>query len=134
MSAPAKTVREFRHILLWPLQLRRLRRETGFATHWDVLRANPGPWREVKDNLLVEDESCQSGYQEFVYFLPYVQRFLYGFGEADAQTPSSLHMFSRDDIATVRVRLRQASDPIELVVARTRLVFFYDQDVAILAF
>jgi len=134
MPASEKTVREFRHILLWPLQLRRLRRETGFATHWDVLRANPGPWREVKDNLLVEDESCQSGYQEFVYFLPYVQRFLYGFGEADAQTPSSLHMFSRDDIATVRVRLRQASEPIDLAVARTRLVFFYDQDVAILAF
>ncbi|MDH5265699.1 MAG: hypothetical protein OEX21_13205 [Betaproteobacteria bacterium] len=129
-----KIVREFRHILLWPLQLRRLRRETGFATHWDVLRAHPGPWREVQDNLLVEDESCQSGYQEFVYFLPYVQRFLYGFGEADAQTPSSLHMFRRDDIATARVRLRAADEPIDLAVERTRLVFFYDQDVAILAF
>ena len=30
MASPSgKTVREFRHILLWPLQLRRLRRETG---------------------------------------------------------------------------------------------------------
>jgi hypothetical protein len=135
MSAPAtKLVREFRHILLWPLQLRRLRRETGFATHWDVLRAHPGPWKEVKDNLLVDDESCLSGYQEFVYFLPYVQRFLYGFGEADAQTPSSLHMFRRDDIATARVRVREGDAPIDLAVARTRLVFFYDQDVAILAF
>lgn len=133
MSADSdKIVCEFRHILLWPLQLRRLRRETGFATHWDVLRAHPGPWQEVKDNLLVEDESCQSGYQEFVYFLPYVQRFLYGFGEADAQTPSSLHMFLRDDIATIRVRLREDDPPIDLAVARTRLVFFYDQDVAIL--
>ena len=129
-----KIVREFRHILLWPLQLRRLRRETGFASHWDVLRAHPGPWQEVKDNLLVDDESCQTGYQEFVYFLPYVQRFLYGFGEADAQTPSSLHMFRRDDIATARVRLRKEDAPIALSVERTRLVFFYDQDVAILAF
>jgi hypothetical protein len=128
-----KIVREFRHILLWPLQLRRLRRETGFANHWDVLRAHPGPWKEVRDNLLVEDESCQTGYQEFVYFLPYVQRFLYGFGEADAQTPSSLHMFRRDDIATVRVRLRADDGPIDLAVARTRLVFFYDQDIALLA-
>ncbi len=134
MASPSgKTVREFRHILLWPLQLRRLRRETGFANHWDVLRANPGPWREVKDNLLVEDESCQTGYQDFVYFLPYVQRFLYGFGEADAQTPSSLHMFRRDDIATARVRLRADDAPIDLAVARTRLVFFYDQDVTLLA-
>ena len=132
-SSSGKTVREFRHILLWPLQLRRLRRETGFANHWDVLRANPGPWREVKDNLLVEDESCQTGYQDFVYFLPYVQRFLYGFGEADAQTPSSLHMFRRDDIATARVRMGANDAPIVLAVARTRLVFFYDQDVTLLA-
>jgi hypothetical protein len=129
----ATTVREFRHILLWPLQLRRLRRETGFATYWDVLRADSGPWQEVKDNLLVDDETCQTGYQEFVYFLPYVQRFLYGFGEADAQTPSSLHVFRRDDIATARVRLRADDPPIDLAVARTRLVFFYDQDVALLA-
>lgn len=135
MSTPApKVVREFRHILLWPLQLRRLRRETGFASYWDVLRANPGPWVEVKDNLLAEDATCQTGYQEFVYFLPYVQRFLYGFGEADAQTPSSLHMFRRDDIATARVRLREGDAPLDLAVERTRLVFFYDQDVAILAF
>jgi len=130
---PATTVREFRHILLWPLQLRRLRRETGYASYWDVLRANPGPWKEVQDNLPVDDETSQTGYEEFVYFLPYVQRFLYGFGEADAKTPSSLHMFRRDDIATARVQLRAGDAPIDLAVARVRLVFFYDQDVAMLA-
>lgn len=133
-SGADRIIREFRHILLWPLQLRRLRRETGYASHWEVLRANPGPWQEVKDNLLVEDDTCQTGYQEFVYFLPYVQRFLYGFGEADAQTPSSLHMFRRDDIATARVQLRREDAPIDLAVARARLVFFYDQDVALVAF
>lgn len=129
----ATLVREFRHILLWPLQLRRLRRETGYASYWDVLRANPGPWKEVQDNLPVDDETSQTGYEEFVYFLPYVQRFLYGFGEADAKTPSSLHMFRRDDIATARVQLRAGDAPIDLAVARVRLVFFYDQDVAMLA-
>jgi hypothetical protein len=66
---------------------------------WEALKANPGPWTYVKDNLLVDDETCASGYREFVYFLPYVQRFLYGFGEADAKTPSSLTVFRRDDIA-----------------------------------
>ncbi len=133
-ATPDKIVREFRHILLWPLQLRRLRTTAGVSSHWEALRAHPGPWEEVKDNLLVDDETCQTGYQEFVYFLPYVQRFLYGFGEADAQTPSSLHIFRRRDIARARVRLREGSEPIDFEVGRVRLVFFYDVDIAVLAF
>ena len=134
MTAPEdKIVREFRHTLLWPLQLRRLSRTCGFAHPWEALRAQPGPWKEVKDNLLVDDDSCQLGYREFVYFLPYVQRFLYGFGEADSQTPSSLQIFKREDIAKVHVRLSEDSMPIEFDVARLRLIFFYDVDIALLA-
>jgi hypothetical protein len=132
-DAALKIVREFRHILLWPLQLRRLRRGSEHKTHWDALKANPGPWKAVEDNLLVDDASCQTGYQEFVYFLPYVQRFLYGFGEADAQTPSSLHIFKREDIRRVRIRLTCDAEPIELDVERLRLAFFYDMDVAVVA-
>ena len=42
MTAPEeKTVREFRHMLLWPLQLRRLTRASPYAHHWEALRANP---------------------------------------------------------------------------------------------
>jgi len=132
-AAPEKTVREFRHILLWPLQLRRMSRGSGFAHPWEALKANPGPWTYVKDNLLVDDETCESGYREFVYFLPYVQRFLYGFGEADARTPSSLTVFRRDDIAKARVRLSAECTPLEFDVARVRLMFFFDVDIAIFA-
>jgi hypothetical protein len=132
-TASAPLVREFRHVLMWPLQLRRLRRESGHASHWDAVKAMPGPWEAVKDNLLVDDDSCQAGYGEFVYFLPYVQRFLYGFGESDAVTPSSLHIFRRDDIRTIRVRLTPEAKPIDFDVARLRLVFFYDVDIALLA-
>jgi hypothetical protein len=131
--ASDKVVREFRHILLWPLQLRRMARGGGFAHPWEALKANPGPWAHVKDNLLVDDETCASGYREFVYFLPYVQRFLYGFGEADAKTPSSLTVFRRDDIARVRIRLRHDAAPLEFEVARVRLMFFYDVDIALFA-
>ena len=135
MAAPQeKIVREFRHMLLWPLQLRRLGRASPYKHPWEALRAKPGPWKEVKDNLLVDDDSCQIGYREFVYFLPYVQRFLYGFGEADAQTPSSLQMFKRDDIAKAHVRLSENGMPIEFDVERLRLIFFYDVDIALLAF
>lgn len=134
MTAPEdKIVREFRHTLLWPLQLRRLGRGGPHAHAWDALKAAPGPWQPVRDNLMVDDESCHTGYREFVYFLPYVQRFLYGFGESDAQTPSSLHVFKREDIAKVHVRLREESMPLELDVERLRLIFFYDVDIALLA-
>lgn len=134
MTAPeSKLVREFRHTLMWPLQLRRLRPPTAYRHHWDALADHPGPWKKVKDNLLVDDASCHTGYREFVYFLPYVQRFLYGFGEADAQTPPSLNMFTRDDIATARVRLRADTEPLEFEVARLRLIFFYDVDIAVMA-
>jgi hypothetical protein len=129
-----KVVREFRHTLLWPLQLRRLGPACRQTTHWDALAANPGPWKQVKDNLLVDDESCHLGYREFVYFLPYVQRFLYGFGEAESTAPASLHMFKRDDIAAVHIRLREDTAPIEFSVERLRLIFFYDVDIAIVAF
>ncbi|QJR15795.1 hypothetical protein [Usitatibacter palustris] len=131
MSESSKIVREFRHVLLWPLQLRRLPRRS--PPHWDVLAAHPGPWKPVADNLLVDDDSCGIGYEEFVYFLPYVQRFLYGFGEADAFTPSSLRIFKRDDIAKIRVRLDPESPPVEFDVTRLRLVFFYDVDITLLA-
>jgi hypothetical protein len=135
MAAPQdKIVREFRHTLLWPLQLRRLSRQSGYAHPWEALLDNPGPWKQVKDNLLVDDASCLLGYREFVYFLPYVQRFLYGFGEADAKTPSSLHIFRRDDIAKARVTLHEGSEPVDFEVARLRLIFFYDVEIALLAF
>jgi hypothetical protein len=133
VESDEKIVREFRHILLWPLQLRRMDRASGFTHPWEALHANPGPWVHVKDNLLVDDETCAAGYREFVYFLPYVQRFLYGFGEADAKTPSSLTVFRRDDIAKTRVHLREGSAPIELDVDRVRLMFFYDVDIALFA-
>jgi len=134
MTAPqAAIVREFRHMLLWPLQLRRLARGGGFNHPWEALAANPGPWKAVKDNLLIEDDSCNAGYREFVYFLPYVQRFLYGFGEADAKTPSSLHVFVRDDITHARVTLHEGVEPVMFEVARLRLIFFFDVDIAVLA-
>ena len=131
--AAGPIVREFRHILLWPLQLRRMPLGTGFKHPWEALQANPGPWTFVKDNLLVDDETCAKGYREFVYFLPYVQRFLYGFGEADAKTPSSLTVFRRDDIARVKIHLRHDCPGHVFDVARVRLMFFYDMDIAIFA-
>jgi hypothetical protein len=127
-------VRQFRQILIWPLQLKRLPRDCPHGTYWDTLAANPGPWQQVADNILLEDESCQAGYEEFVYFLPYVQRFLYGVGEANSRGVSSIHAFTRDDISRVEVELKEGDAPVHLSVVATRLYFFYDIDIAIVTF
>ncbi len=129
-------VREFHHTLLWPIQLRPLKREGhSKAIHfWDILKRNPGAWREVHDGLLIDDESCQVGYEEFVYFLPYVQRFLYGVGEEGHGAQSSLRIFQRDDIRQARVHIKPGTAPLLLDISRMRLHFFYDLDTALLTF
>ena len=135
MNAPdtIPCVRHFRHLLLWPVTLRPLRRTTGTDVnhYWDMLKRAPGPWQYVEDALLIEDASCLAGYEEFVYFLPYVQRFLYGVGDEGRGAQSSLYAFKRSDIAFMDVELTEGSDPIRLAVTRARLYFFYDIDVAV---
>src|SRR6185436_13112762 len=112
--AEKKTVREFNHTLLWPITLQPLRREAGkeVVHFWDMLKRRSGPWEFVDDALLIEDESCLAGYEEFVYFLPYVQRFLYGVGDEGRGAQSSLHAFERTDVASVRVRLHEGAAPL----------------------
>jgi hypothetical protein len=129
-----RVVRKFNHTLLWPVQLRSLKREAGAGVllYWDNLKRNPGPWTYVHDHLLIEDESCLLGYAEFVYFLPYVQRFLYGVGDEGRGAQSSLYIFKRDDIKRMEVTLNKGDAPIELDVERARLYFFYDIDVALI--
>ena len=128
-----KIVREFNHTLLWPITMRPLRREAGMemVPYWDMLKRRPGPWKFVEDALLIEDESCLAGYEEFVYFLPYVQRFLYGVGDEGRGAQSSLHTFQRNDIEEVHLRTEPGADEITLKVKRARLYFFYDIDVAL---
>ncbi|MFM7293596.1 MAG: CorA family divalent cation transporter [Burkholderiales bacterium] len=133
MIKDAKIVRDFHHTLLWPITLRPLRREAaaGVVHYWDMLKRNPGPWKYVADTLLIEDETCLAGYEEFVHFLPYVQRFLYGVGDEGRGAQSSLYAFTREDIAKVEVELVKGSDAFHLDVLRARLYFFYDIDVAV---
>ena len=131
-----KIVREFHHTLLWPLQLRPLKRDAsaGVVHYWETLKRNPGPWTYVDDPLLINDDTCVIGYEEFVYFLPYVQRFLYGVGDEGAGRQSSLHVFHRHDIKQAQIRLRPGDAAITLEVLRVRMYFFYDIDVALLVF
>ena len=73
-------VREFRQILIWPLQLMPLQAGCGLLNHWDYLDRDPNrTWVELDDEFPEHPENFQERhYREFAAFLPHVQRFLYG--------------------------------------------------------
>ena len=140
-----RQVRHFRQILLWPLQLLPLDPESQIQRHCQVLEAGGGDcrWKEVLDEFTGDPAKFQERhYNEFVTFLPYVQRFLYGEGRGrsggtsptrDVGAGSSpMRVFRRGDIAAVRVTPRVGDAPLQLQVARVDLIFFYDIDVVLL--
>src|SRR5437870_4321434 len=98
------TVRKFREILLWPLQLEPLSGGEQIQKHWELLATVPGgsAWSEVRDEFGDPCEFQERHYSEFVTFLPPVQRFLYGEGPHEAthakSVDSSLRVFRRRDI------------------------------------
>lgn len=137
----AKLVRHFRQILLWPLQLAPLREGTQVQRHWEVLqaRAAENPWHEVADDFSGAPGAYQERhYNEFVTFLPYVQRFLYGDGRRIAENVangyggSPMRVFRRDDVRGVRLIPNPGASPITLSIMHVDLYFFFDIDVTLL--
>jgi hypothetical protein len=143
-GAPRPHVRHMRQALLWPLRLMLApeARESG-RSPWQLLAdlGDATPWREVVDEFTGAAGSFQERhYNEFVTFLPYVQRFLYGEGRAQRAADASGHdeggapmrVFRRRDIATARLRARPGAEPVDLSVVHIDLYFFFDVDVVLL--
>jgi len=145
-DAPAASVavRHLRQVLLWPLRLIPARAaaaagESG-RTPWQILRdlGDASPWREVMDEYTGDKASFhERHYNEFVTFLPYVQRFLYGDGRSarnaagrDASSP--MRVFRRHDVKRVRVVARPGDPALTLDVVHIDLYFFFDVDVVLL--
>ncbi|MBK8963705.1 MAG: hypothetical protein IPM75_11655 [Candidatus Competibacteraceae bacterium] len=133
-------VRHFRQILLWPLQIMRARAgEPHLPKYWELLEemGDACPWREVDDEFGDPDDFQERHYKEFITFLPYVQRFLYGEGGSregrSGYGKSPIRVFRRRDIARMRVMLDQKTPPLLFQVAHVDLHFFYDLDIIILA-
>ena len=137
-AQPDKLVRHFRQILLWPLQLAPIREGAQIQKHWEVLeRAGAdNPWGEVRDEFSGGAAGFQQRhYSEFVTFLPYVRRFLYGDakGRAGGACESPIRVFRRRDVAKVRMTFPgRAAQQVTFNVAHVDLCFFYDLDVVIL--
>jgi hypothetical protein len=141
----APVVQHFRQALLWPLRL--MPSPAAKPTHhgpWQVLRdmGDASPWREEVDEYTGDSSRFhERHYNEFVSFLPYVQRFLYGEGRSrnkgddsasgnDGDSP--MRIFRRHDIKAVRVVSQPGDAPITLDVVHCDLYFFFDIDVVLL--
>ncbi|HEY9064056.1 MAG TPA: hypothetical protein VIO33_03680 [Burkholderiaceae bacterium] len=138
----APMVRHFRQILLWPLRMMPVPADAQGRrrTPWQVLRelGDASPWREIDDEYTGDSARFhERHYNEFVAFLPYVQRFLYGEGRSrrsaggrDADAP--MRVFRRDDMRQLRVVPKRGDVPIMLEIVHVDLYFFFDVDVVLL--
>jgi hypothetical protein len=94
--------------------------------------------KEVDDEFCADPEAFQERhYREFVTFLPYVQRLLYGEGakrrSISAYGESPMKVYRRSDVATVRIGFPGQETPVVFDVRHVDLYFFYDVDLVILA-
>ncbi|MFZ4288698.1 hypothetical protein [Variovorax sp. HJSM1_2] len=144
-STAAPQVNHLRQILLWPLRLMPVRGSEGrHAKPWELLAAmgDRSPWQEVVDEYNGSASAFhERHYNEFVTFLPYVQRFLFGEGRrAPGQTGSQDHsargspmrVFRRHDVAQVRAVTRIGAAPLLLDIVHVDLYFFLDLDLVLL--
>jgi hypothetical protein len=130
------TVQLFHASLVWPLQLEPLVSDGIKARHWEALERSEEAhdWHRVNDEFTADASQFEERhYREFVSFLPYVQRLLYGEGRSGTATNgtlgnSPLHVFRRKDITGLRLTLRPGQAPIELHVVHIDLYFFDDLD------
>ncbi|WP_412480680.1 CorA family divalent cation transporter [Azonexus sp. IMCC34839] len=136
-ATQSPSVRLFHASLVWPLQLTPLTRDISEGRHWEVFEAltKDSAWRLIDDEFTEDPTQFEERhYREFVSFLPYVQRFLYGEGRSrnssadDPPGNSPMHVFRRKDIAKLRLTLRRDQAPIELHVVHLDLYFFHDLD------
>jgi hypothetical protein len=135
--ADNKTVALFHASLIWPLQLEPVLVAGVKSRHWENFEDHQEthPWRRIDDEFTDDPGNFRERhYREFVSFLPYVQRFLYGEGrsdQADAKPGagnSPMHVFRRKDISKLRLTLREGQTPVELQIVHIDLYFFDDLD------
>ncbi|RYF64800.1 MAG: hypothetical protein EOO22_23760, partial [Comamonadaceae bacterium] len=143
-ASGAPVVQHLRQALLWPLRLMpTMQDRRSHHGPWQVLRdmGDASLWREEIDEYTGDSSRFhERHYNEFVSFLPYVQRFLYGEGRARKQGndgrgnegDSPMRIFRRHDIASVRVVARPGDAPLTLDVIHCDLYFFFDIDVVLL--
>ncbi|MEZ5657899.1 MAG: CorA family divalent cation transporter [Burkholderiaceae bacterium] len=139
MNAPRdQIVRQFRHILLWPLQLVAPPGRERAQPWSELFEAEDvsGLWQAEESAFEAPEGAIEAGrYHEFMAFLPSVRRFLYGQGRGPNAHPnygeSPIRVYARSDIDRAVIELTDGWST-ELQVVNCRLMFFYDVDITIL--
>jgi len=110
-----KLLQHFRQILFWPLRLippdddktKAYIEEKGFAEYVRGELSKTTDWCSQNDlynrGTASDELTC---YAEFVYFHPFIRRFLYG----DPKNGNALHIYQRTDVKTVQITLRNAQE------------------------
>jgi len=136
---PSPTASRFRQVVLWPVQLMPRDENIQIQSHWEHLAASGEErmWQEVADEFTGDpSQFSERHYKEFVTFLPYVQRFLYGEGigadGSDGYGRSPIRVFRRHDVSHARITFPGDPQPVLFEIAHVDLYFFYDIDLAIL--
>ncbi len=135
----AVTVRHFRQIVIWPLELEREPTANTKPSTEALCETLAAPrWKLVEDEIGNPDQPLgERHYREFVGFLPHVQRFLYGDTEGALSQlkpgEAPLRVYRRADVAAARITLKPGDDPITAEVSHIDLHFFHDCDVIVLA-
>ena len=120
IRAADQRVSHFRQILMWPLQLMPLPADAPIDSHSQLLEAaSPdNPWHELVDEFSGDPgQFHERHYSEFVTFLPYVQRFLYGEGGGQKAIArygeSPIRIFRRHDVAKVRMTFKEGDEALK---------------------
>jgi len=122
-------VRLFREILIWPVRISMPWKKQRLDKALALLTSNDSPWKPIENPILREDgKDKKSAYTEFVYFHPFVQKFLYG-------EDSPIRIAERKDITSVKVKLNTETESVtEIVLLEVAHIHLYlfDTQIAIL--
>src|SRR5216684_4364844 len=126
----------FNQILIWPLQIlgATSSKAGDFLAECDRhMEAEGSPWRPADLYERIPDpQEEDTRYSEFVYFHPFVQRFLYSRSDAPNNEDAALRLLQREDIKGVRIALglwdpqqqKSIRNEVTLAVTRMHLYFF----------
>ncbi len=151
VAASSIPVRDFRAIFLWALRLKPEGEELADGARHDhtcsssqwlgkyadwICAAHGSQWQDSgpyrSHNFRIHTPTAEQSYAEFVYFHPFIQKFLFGNAASAPTKAPAVRMLHRSDIRYAQVQLGPGDPILKFPVERVQLILF-PSDVAIVA-